>query len=389
MRPVARVLVTRAAPAIVGSMAVLVVVDWGVGAVWDRATGTTTASVPALELAVADLPRAEDDRSSSAAMAGQPWAERYFQEFAALPVDYAPFIGPREAPVRGRYINSADGIRASYLPVGADDDDALTIWFFGGSTLWGEGQRDEYTIPSQVARLAEREGVPLRVVNYGIRGYTAFQEYLVFEQELARRPPPDLAVFYHGINETYSLLESPDNLGEQPSIFQLEVYADAFRRAPPLPGPPPRPEPSVLEAYLRTGAVTRAVRAGVEALTPPAGADEPVFQSTPEEIERATLESEQIYRRSVSLIDHESRSHGVPTMIFWQPAGTDEVSSQYYDSSARFAGVGGGIDITDALADPPGPIYIDAVHTNELGARLSAEAMWEYLAPVVAGMVDR
>lgn len=384
-RRAARVALTRLLPAAVGCLALLVALDWGLGRAWDRVAGTPVDVPDALTLATAALPPAADERVGTPAMAGSPWAERYFAELAAVPFTYVPYVGPREVAVHGRYINSVDGVRASYQPPGADGAGAVDVWFFGGSTLWGEGQRDGHTIPSEVARLAEADGVTLRVSNFGVRGYTAFQEFLVFEQALARRDPPDLVVFYHGINEVYSLLESPSNMGSQPSIFQIDVTADAFHRAPPLPGQQPPPEPSVREAYLRTSVATRLLRAGGGLVAAPAGAEEPPYQPTPAALERATAESEQIYRRSVALIRHEARDHDVPTAMFWQPAGTEEVSSQYYADSERMAAIGGGIDISDALAHPPAPIYIDAVHTNELGARLSADAIWEHLVPMVDG----
>lgn len=309
-----------------------------------------------------------------------PWADRYLAELEAVRMTYVPYLGPREEPVHGRYINSVDGIRASYEPAGADDEDLPEVWFFGGSTLWGEGQRDAHTIPSEVARLAEHAGRPVRVSNFGERGYTAFQEFLVFEQELARRPAPDLAVFYHGANEIYSLLEEPENLGAQPSTYQFSIYRRAFHRAPPLPSQVSPVEPSLLEAYRRTAALPRAVGA----LVPPAGADDsPPYLPPLEDVERALVEAAQIYRRSVRLIRHEAEVADVPIVVLWQPAGTPPTPparDDYGTLTDRVATDGGGIDLSDALLDAPGPVYIDGLHTNELGARIVAEAVWPHVA---------
>lgn len=63
-------------------------------------------------------------------------------------------------------------------------------------------------------------------------------------------------------------------------------------------------------------------------------------------------------------------------LVFWEP--TDEWPP-YDELTDRVAGVGGGIDISSALDAPEGPVYIDGIHTNELGARLVAEAMWPRL----------
>lgn len=383
-----RTFLVRVVPGAIGCLAVVVALDFATGATWQRATGEPgTERVPPLELATTDLPPATDKRSRSNALAGEAWVDRYFAEMAAVPSTYAPFIGPREAPVHGRFVNAADGIRSSYEPPGADGDDAVDVWFFGGSTMWGEGQRDRHTIPSEVARLAEGQGVTLRVANYGVRGYTAFQEFLVFEQELARRDPPDLAVFYHGLNEMFSLLEDRDNLGRQPSVYQIDVTAEAFGRAPPLPDRDPADEPSVARTYAETSLFNKALRGLGGMVEAPAGADEAPFHPTEAQFDRALNASQQIYRRSLGLIRHVAHEHQVPSLIFWQPGGRRGDNTFYNTLSAGLADAH--IDITDSLDDPPSPIYIDAVHTNEVGARLSATAIWAYLSAAVDGLPDR
>jgi lysophospholipase L1-like esterase len=374
----------RVVPAAVGLMVVLVALDWGVGTLWEAASGPDGA-VTAVDLANEDLPPPEDDRVHTEAMAGSPWASRYFAELEHVPFTYVPFIGPREAPVHGRYINSADGIRLSYEPPGADDQDALTVWFFGGSTLWGEGQRDLHTIPSEVARLAEDDGLTLRVVNFGIRGYTAFQELLVFEQELARGGPPDLAVFYHGANELGTQVEAPENLSRQPTIFQLEITEEAIARSPALPQVHDPGEPSVARDYGDTSVINRLWRRADALLgVQPAAADEPFYVPSPRELQLAIDNAEAIYRRTLPLIEHVAREHDVPPVIFWQP-GSPTGDNAGYDELGRRVGHLG-IDISEALDDAPAPIYIDGLHTNELGAQISARAIWDHLAPMVEGM---
>lgn len=373
-------LLLRLAPGAVGCLAVVVMVDWGIGAVWDRATGPDEPAAT-VDLASAQLPPARDARVHSEAMADTPWADRYFAEMEALDWTYVPYIGPREAPVHGRFVNSAQGIRRSYQPAGAGGDEALEVWFFGGSTLWGEGQRDLHTIPSEVARLAERDGVTLRVVNYGLRGYSAFQEFLVLEQELARRDPPDLAVFYHGFNELSTQTEAPENLSEQPAIFQLAVTADGFRRAPPFPQVDDPGEPSVGQDYVETSAVHKLWRRAGSVLTiAPAAADEPYYRPPLADRLQAVDNAEAIYRRTLPLIQQVAREHGVPPVVFWQPALPKGQDPDYDELGARVGDLG--IDISDALDDAPAPIYIDGLHTNELGAQLSARAIWRHLAPI-------
>ena len=360
-------------PAAVGLLALCVAADWALGAAWDEARGADSGRA-STELDTRPLPPAEDPRVDHPALADAPWADRYFAELEALEFTYVPFIGAREATVRGRYVSSSEGIRGSYEPQGARRDDAPEVWFFGGSALWGEGQRDRHTIPSEVARLAVAEGTPVRVVNYGLRGYTALQEVLLFEQEVTRRGAPDLAVFYHGFNELSTQTAAPENLGAQPTIFQLEVTADAFRRAPARPGQVAGSEPSVRQEYVQTSALHKLWRE-VQALAtiPPAGADEPFYVPPADEMAEAVDHAEAIYRRTMALLDHVAAAHRVPTAVFWQPTA---LWLPYEDLTERVATIAGGVDLSAVLDQASTPVFLDGVHTNELGARLVAEAMW-------------
>lgn len=368
-----RVVVLRVVPAAVGLLALCVAADWALGAAWDEARGADSGRA-STELDTRPLPPAEDPRVDHPALADAPWADRYFAELEALEFTYVPFIGAREATVRGRYVSSSEGIRGSYEPQGARRDDAPEVWFFGGSALWGEGQRDRHTIPSEVARLAVAEGTPVRVVNYGLRGYTALQEVLLFEQEVTRRGAPDLAVFYHGFNELSTQTAAPENLGAQPTIFQLEVTADAFRRAPALPGQVAGSEPSVRQEYVQTSALHKLWReAQALATIPPAGADEPFYVPPADEMAEAVDHAEAIYRRTMALLDHVAAAHRVPTAVFWQPTA---LWLPYEDLTERVATIAGGVDLSAVLDQASTPVFLDGVHTNELGARLVAEAMW-------------
>ncbi len=371
-------------PTFVGAVALLVAFDWGLGVLMGgRQTYVERASgVAVLDLASVELPPTEDPRVRAEALADAPWVDRYFAEMEALDFVYEPFIGARERPVRGRYITTSDGVRESYQPPGAEGDDALEVWFFGGSTMWGEGQRDLHTIPSEVARIAERAGTTVRAVNFGARGYTAFQEFLVFEQALARRGPPDVAVFYHGINEFFSQVESADNLSQQPSMFQLSVLRDAFALAPSLPGQRPPHEPTVALDYAETSALNKLLR-GLQGLVSErsASADDAYFDPPPEVVAQALDNAEQIYRRSLELIRFMARTHDVPALLFWQPHTPPSEAQSYYDLGDRVAGEG--IDISDAFENVAEPIFIDGAHTNELGARVAAAAIWEHLGPAV------
>jgi lysophospholipase L1-like esterase len=368
-----RTLLVRTGPTLVGGLAVLLVLDYGVGLLWNEARGEDTSVPESRNLADDDLPPTTDPRVTVPAFAGEDWAERYFEEMDALEYHYVPFLGPRVDAVEGRYITSERGVRRSYEPPGAAGDDAVEVWFFGGSTTWGEGQRDLHTIPSEVARLAEADGVTLRVVNFGERGYTAFQELLLFEQELAARPAPDLAVFYDGQNELGTQQQTYENLSPQPTVYQLDTVLEALRRAPALPDAPAPDDPTLGAEYLETSALHKLLRR--LHLVDPAAA-QPL-----QPLEEVVANAADIYGRSVELIDELSARTGTPVVNFWQPGKPPRTISDEVLRRARRPDV---VDISDAfdgVADDQ--LYIDGGHTNERGAHLAATAIWEHLADLL------
>ena len=74
--------------------------------------------------------------------------------------------------------------------------------------MFGFGQRDEHTIPSEIARLAEADGIRIRSVNFGVESYNGYQETMAFADALAKDDPPDLVVFYDGVNEMSTAIEA-------------------------------------------------------------------------------------------------------------------------------------------------------------------------------------
>ena len=128
-------------------------------------------------------------------------ASAYWQEDAQTRVRWSPYSDWLLDAFDGEYITvDANGLR--HTPNYADGAaSAADVYFFGGSTMWGEGARDAYTIPGHVARLLHEAGTPQNVVNYGQTGYVSTQDMLLFQMQLLRGNVPDVAVFYQGFND--------------------------------------------------------------------------------------------------------------------------------------------------------------------------------------------
>ncbi len=127
----------------------------------------------------------------------EPWIYDHIRDLYRIEHTWDPFIGTRMKDYDGLHVTVSDGRRVSFQP----EDPELTVWYFGGSTMFGIGQRDTHTIPSEIARLAERDGTAVRSANYGVPGWVNWQETLLLAELLDSQKPPDLIVFYDGAND--------------------------------------------------------------------------------------------------------------------------------------------------------------------------------------------
>jgi hypothetical protein len=367
---------------VVGTLTALVLADLGLGLAWNALAPVDDQAdvvVDGLNFS-GEGETVADPRAQLPAMEGSPWAEEYFREVQLTPSSYWPFTESRPREFDGEFVNIEGWARASYESPEAGDD-APVVWMFGGSTTWGEGQRDEYTIPSYLARIAEAEGEPIVVENYGQRGWTHFQEMILFEQLLAAGPAPDVAVFYDGTNEINAQSLSVKGV---PSHTFVEQYAELISGgvAEEFTAPPVEPGPATRawRAYVEGSAIQRLVRtvddwtspsvgASTGARTQDAGGD--IYVATPEDAEAAV----EVYERGRAMTLHLAERAGVEPLFVWQPllGGAVEDRAEELVSSPT-------VNLGDALDEHP-EVFVDGAHTNERGAELVAERLWRELAP--------
>lgn len=117
----------------------------------------------------------------------------------------------KSADINGIYVNVSQFVRKSVPEFSkTSSDSAVTIYFFGGSTLFGVHAADNETIPSYFATLCKEKGIQknIRVVNYGVPTYFSYQELMLFFQLLQQDKTPKLAVFLDGLNDFLSINEA-------------------------------------------------------------------------------------------------------------------------------------------------------------------------------------
>ncbi len=122
------------------------------------------------------------------------FALKIFEEYDASKSEYKSFIGYRRQEFKGEAVNIDQfGFRRS-LNHNLND----SIWFLGGSSMWGTGSDDARTIPSYFSKLTGEN-----VLNLGESGFNSFQELLQLQILMSQGYYPKEVVFYDGVNDGY------------------------------------------------------------------------------------------------------------------------------------------------------------------------------------------
>ncbi len=115
------------------------------------------------------------------------------------------------ADFAGQHVTVENGFRRTMQPAPGFGGSTQVIWFFGGSTMLGQGSADADTIPSQTcAELARRHvNLTWRCRNFGLGGYVSTQSIILLLTLLREpgRERPDHIIFYDGVNEVIAAWE--------------------------------------------------------------------------------------------------------------------------------------------------------------------------------------
>lgn len=348
-------------------------------------------------------------RSSLPLFKDVEWADAYQEEYSKLRTRYWPYIMWQRRPAEGTYINvGADGTRHTWNPEYPNDETVMQIWVFGGSTAWGSGSRDDYTIPSHLSRLLQESGIMAEVTNFGETGYVFTQEIVRLLMELRTRPAPDLVIFYDGANDVYAAYHD----GFAGGFSDFNDYASAHKLAHR------RNHYTFWEdVYINTTEImgrhcylyqfVNKLPERLQQASHPAAkqADFPEVAETPEFPEiGASMSKEGLsnlsrrivayYERSSGLVEGISRGYGFDFVLLWQPVifledKTFEIESldvRSQDPALAFLAketrerlssrpISGFRDLSGALKDRPEPVFFDWCHLIESGNEMVARAV--------------
>lgn len=139
----------------------------------------------------------EDSRATLRNYAEDPeLAARHFREFEYLETEYRSFIAWSRAPFSGETITiNAAGDRV-HPELSESTNTPASVYFFGGSTIWGTGVLDDQTIPAYFQEITQNPAV-----NKGETAFVSRQSLNQFVNLLTTEAEVKAIVFYEGVND--------------------------------------------------------------------------------------------------------------------------------------------------------------------------------------------
>ena len=316
---------------------------------------------------------------------------------------WSSYVYWRRAPFSGKYVNiDADGLRRTWNPPGLPQR-PIRIFMFGGSTTWGTGSRDEYTIPSQLSKiLASKFGPKVEVVNYGEGGYVNTQELITFVKEIERGNVPQVAIFYDGYNDVFSAFQNgiagiPQNEINRVREFSLTKSGPKFYKEFVLR--------SNLFLLFTQGAGWLQHVTNREHWS--RAFESRVSNPSPELLVTNLLK---IYGNNTRIVQAVGHEYNIRVFTFWQPsvytkaelvpseksaAAWDPILGDFYAQTTKalaaspLGGMNSFYNLGGIFDGHPEMIFEDSVHISERGNEIVANRIASEIGPTVAQLLQQ
>ncbi len=327
----------------------------------------------------------------------QDWTYDFFHEsMENTRSSWAPYVHWWLTPYRGRLITiNEQGLRPTWQPpTDAGSAEKQRLYVFGGSTAFGAGAREEWTIPSLLAKRLFEHGLDVEIVNFGQPGHASTQEVITFIERLKTRPVPDLAIFYDGLNEVIHA----EATGRAGGLFKEENRRQEFNLLSP-----DRKQDLVREAI---GALTPRTRRRLDGLAKIFGRgqrrDTDYVRFSAQDIPKLSHDIMQYYAENVANIRAIARDRGITVQFVLQPSLFGKKSMTEHEEKYMFEGAaapelrvplfeaaydawrqnplitghGDAIDLGGLLDDRAEGLFCDPFHLVEAGNDIVAEALF-------------
>jgi lysophospholipase L1-like esterase len=352
---------------------------------------------------------AENFRIKADTYSDSSWAVRYYQEVDEIErgrsMRWHSYTYWRRMPRRGEYINiNADGLRRTSNVVAPKvASSTMRVFMFGGSTMWGLGAGDEFTIPSIFAKEANNKGIICEVTNFGQYAYVSTQGVIELMLQLQKGNIPDVVIFYDGVNDAFG-------------AFQLGVpglpYDEVYREKEFLLLKKNELKTSAVQSVVNQLSIVRFLNGSLKklglrrdnVLSIPMEYGKPI--SDRKALSRAVVET---YFNNIKLVRALSKSYGFTCIFYWQPViylkqhlteyerrsleidvNYPGMKEFYLDTYAflkqRAAGLESGVpfhDISSIFSEMHDPIYVDFNHMGDKGNSLIAQRMIEDFVRII------
>lgn len=370
---------------------------------WTQA-GLTLIVLIVLELLVLvayDARSESDPRAFADGYHHADWTIEYFKEYRRHTARWQPYsywVGTTQSD---KYINvDAEGLRRTWHSANGASAcvHPTRIFMFGGSTMWGEGARDDETIASWLQRMLDARHVCAEVTNMGQDGYVSTQEVLFATEQIRHGNIPDLAIFYDGYNDVFA---AEDN-GSAGLTYNERRRKDEFN----ISQSSTRLLKEGLIRFVLHRAIGQLAVSLVAALKPDSyqALDGRLFNIGEAKTRAAGLANDERLEESVvhtylsnkGFADAVAAKFGFHTLFYWQPCILNKNKLTSYERFAesknflagerefdlaigrRMAAMepkAGIHDLTAVFHDRSEPYFIDEAHVTGDGNRLIAEAM--------------
>jgi lysophospholipase L1-like esterase len=337
-----------------------------------------------------------ENQIGSPVYTGVSWAREFWQEESERrkkPAVYVPFRLWSVTNWHGKYINNDQGVkgvwRRTINPANCDAPHRVSVWTFGGSTMYGTAVPDWATIPSYLSRQLNAGSNNCVVVsNFGVEGYVTDQELILLGEQLKAGGRPDIVIFYDGVNDS--------SLAWPPSSSPTAHFSFGTIKT--------RVEGSVSARldFLQKSYAARLAREALARLHPAQSFASLVSKSQPN-----VLAAVDNYEANMRLVRALSESYKFKLYCFWQPmlvyshkpfvpfeqqmatrdaSGTTADSAWFltnaaaYREAERRAAKGGDFVFLGGLFDSTKePVYVDEAHLGPRGNEITAEAIASYI----------
>ena len=137
--------------------------------------------------------QATDPRAYYPTYSDKDFSVELLNESSKLLSDYRSFLGWRRQKVDFKHTK----ISGPYNARRSSGESLISsVWFFGGSTMWGTGVSDNQTIPSHFNSLTKES-----VYNFGEIGWNSRQSLNQLINAIGDNNEPSIVVFYDGVND--------------------------------------------------------------------------------------------------------------------------------------------------------------------------------------------